>query len=281
MDIVSHIKQRFTETTAVYDTVGNDHINGVIGCGFMRKNASQQNNIDSIFPFYSGVLLIDGTGKYIDADGTSIDLYPGCFIQRIPGCRHSTLVNMDGKWLEGFLCLGKGLYDALARIGVIQDKPVLHTGLDSLLLERFVALYDQQKKSMLFHLPNYLIRVQEIIFLAHELDARSAGESTLSLIENACKLIDLHIKENITAQEVARRLNVSYESFRKLFKARKGISPHKYIIWKRIDTAKSMLLWEKSIGEVAIELGYSDSFSFSKQFKKVSGVSPSQFRLIY
>ncbi|HEY8499003.1 MAG TPA: AraC family transcriptional regulator, partial [Clostridia bacterium] len=165
-------------------------------------------------------------------------------------------------------------------IGLIKpDKPVLYTGLDNLLLERFVTLFDEQKKMTFFRFPDYLIRTQEIIFLAHELDAKNAGESTFSLIEHACKLIELNIKENITSRDIARKLNISYESFRKLFKEKKGISPHKYIIRKRIDTAKSMLLQEKTIGEIALELGYSDSFTFSKQFKKVSGVSPSQFRL--
>lgn len=279
MDIISLIKQRFSESTGVYETIENDFINGVIGCGLLRKVNYHQSNIDSVFPFYSGVMLIDGSGKYTDEYGISVDLYPGCFIQRIPGRKHSTLVNSDGKWLEGFLCLGKGLYDALAQIGIIRtDKPVLHSGLDSLLLERFVILYDEQKKMSLSRFQEYLIRVQEIIFLAHELDARNSDKSALSLIEHSCKLIELHIKENITSKEIAKKLNISYESFRKLFREKKGISPHKYIISKRIGIAKSMLLQEKTINEIAMELGYSDSFTFSKQFKKVAGVSPSQFR---
>ncbi|NLM74904.1 MAG: helix-turn-helix transcriptional regulator [Clostridiaceae bacterium] len=280
MDIVTYIKARFSETTAIYDTIGNDRDNGIIGCGFLRKNSWQQNNIDSVFSYYSGVLIIEGSGRYIDEDGTSVALYPGCFIQRIPGRKHSTLVNMDGKWLEAFLCLGKGLYEALAQIGLIkQDKPVLYTGLDSLLLEHFAKLFDEQKSPTFSRINDYLIRVQKIIFLAHELDAKNSGEKALSLIEHACKLIEHHVRDNITAKEIARRLNVSYETFRKLFKAKKGVPPHEYIVRKRIDTAKTMLLQGKAIGEIALELGYCDSFAFSKQFKKVAGISPSQFRI--
>lgn len=282
MDILTQIKHRFCETTSIYDTIGNDNINGIVGCGFIRKNAWHHNNIDSVFSYYSGVLVIDGSGMYVDENGTSIPLYQGCFVQRIPGLKHSTLINLDGKWIEAFLCLGKGLYDALARIGIIRpEKPVMQTGLDSLLLERFVTLFDEQKKSSFFQFTDYLIRVQEIIFLAHELDAKNSGEKVHSLIENACKIIELHIGKNITAKDVALKLNIAYESFRKLFKAKKGISPHEYIIRKRIDTAKTMLLLEKTIGEIALELGYCDSFAFSKQFKKVTGVSPSQFRFNY
>lgn len=279
MEYVDHIKQRFPETTAFYDTIGSDRENGIVGCGFIWKNTPQQNNIDSVFTYYSGVLLIDGSGRYIDEEGVSTVLYPGCYVQRIPGRRHSTIVNLDGKWIEVFLCLGRGLYEALARIGLIKtDKPVLYTGLDRILLERFITLYDELKRPDFFRYTDYLIRVQEIIFLAHELDMKNSGDDALPLIEQACRLIELNIMENPNARDIARKLNVSYESFRKLFKARKGISPHEYIIRKRVDTAKTMLLQKKDISDIAAELGYCDSFAFSKQFKKISGVSPSRFR---
>ena len=51
-------------------------------------------------------------------------------------------------WTENgrlFFVWGKG-YEALTQIGLIkQDKPVLYTGLDSLLLEHFAKLFDEQK----------------------------------------------------------------------------------------------------------------------------------------
>src|SRR5699024_12883156 len=57
----------------------------------------------TLFPYttlFRSLLLLSGEGTYIDKDGKSTRIYPGCFIQRIPYVRHSTITKEDGKWLE-------------------------------------------------------------------------------------------------------------------------------------------------------------------------------------
>jgi AraC-like DNA-binding protein len=73
-------------------------------------------------------------------------------------------------------------------------------------------------------------------------------------------------------------LCIGQESFRKLFKKEVGISPIAYRNQQRMLAAKKLLASQSSIAEIAEALGYSDSFSFSKQFKRHWGYSPNAFR---
>ena len=58
--------------------------------------------------------------------------------------------------------------------------------------------------------------------------------------------------------------------------------PHTYLIQKRLNTAKELLLDDSlSIQEIAARTGYPDSFSFSKQFKKYTSLTPREFRSLH
>ena len=58
-----------------------------------------------------------------------------------------------------------------------------------------------------------------------------------------------------------------------------GTSPIKFVQNIRINKAKQLLIDENvSINKIAFECGYNDAFYFSRIFKKVTGVTPSEYR---
>lgn len=65
----------------------------------------------------------------------------------------------------------------------------------------------------------------------------------------------------------------------RLFRNRYGVTPHEFLIQNRMDHARKLLSFSSlPLLEIARMLGYSDQFSFSKQFKKRIGISPGRFR---
>ena len=83
----------------------------------------------------------------------------------------------------------------------------------------------------------------------------------------------------ITGQELAAQMNLGYETLRKQFKSAVGLSIGQYSIRVRVNRAKSLLLRSGlPLETLAVQLGYPDYFSFCKQFKQHTGVSPAQFR---
>jgi len=70
----------------------------------------------------------------------------------------------------------------------------------------------------------------------------------------------------------------SYSSLSKLFSDIEGTTIEKYLILQKIEKAKELLFYEElSISEIAYQLNYSSSQHFSKQFKSITGLTPSEF----
>ncbi len=75
---------------------------------------------------------------------------------------------------------------------------------------------------------------------------------------------------------------VSEVYFRRLFKEKFGISPQKYIIERRIQHAVGLMATGYySLSEVALLSGYTDYPYFSSEFKRLKGVSPTEYRYIF
>ncbi|MFS0724962.1 helix-turn-helix domain-containing protein [Paenibacillus sp. 1P07SE] len=67
--------------------------------------------------------------------------------------------------------------------------------------------------------------------------------------------------------------------FADLFKTATGLSPKAYTVQKRIARAKRLLLTGESITDIAKALGYDSVHYFSRNFREVTGLTPSEFRL--
>lgn len=76
-----------------------------------------------------------------------------------------------------------------------------------------------------------------------------------------------------------RDLNKSYSYLSSLFSEVEGRTIEKFVILQRIERVKELLVYgEKTISEIAWDLGYSSSQYLSNQFKSETGFTPTQFR---
>jgi AraC-like DNA-binding protein len=76
-----------------------------------------------------------------------------------------------------------------------------------------------------------------------------------------------------------KELQLDYHYLSTLFSSVEGITIEKYTILQRIEKVKELLTYdEKNLSEIAYELGYSSVQHLSQQFRKVTGLTPSQFK---
>lgn len=207
-----------------------------------------------------------------------------CFIQRIPGKPHSTFVRPDGNWVEFFICFGRGLYESLTRINIIDGtQDVLYPGVNFALMDMFVNLLLHLKKSSADQLPMVLAEAQRIIFVIYNMHQRNLSTNeNVEMVQQACNILQNDHDDRQSIPELCQKLGVGHEKFRKLFKEIVGVSPVEYRIQSRMNTAKARLIeTNSSMKQIAAELGFSDTFTFSRQFKKSVGVSPTEFKKKY
>lgn len=86
-------------------------------------------------------------------------------------------------------------------------------------------------------------------------------------------------EQSWTIEAIAKELNISPSYCNKLFKQVYHMSPRKYLSLKKINHAKALLLESSlTIEYVGEQVGYYDSAHFSRQFKRWTGLSPTQYR---
>jgi AraC-like DNA-binding protein len=92
-------------------------------------------------------------------------------------------------------------------------------------------------------------------------------------------LIDRAYAEPLDIAALARSASVSEAYFSRSFKAAFGETPHQYVMSRRMERAKALLrAGELSVTDVCMAVGFSSLGSFSAQFKRVVGETPSAYR---
>lgn len=119
-------------------------------------------------------------------------------------------------------------------------------------------------------------------YLSHN-DTNLNGNYTNNskLTQQAINLINQNIQD-INVNKLSENLGVSRSYLTTKFSNDLGLSPSQYLIKTRIDKAKHLLVNTNiPISDIAIDIGYSDVFYFSKLFKNRENISPSKFRNIH
>ena len=81
------------------------------------------------------------------------------------------------------------------------------------------------------------------------------------------------------SEYISREIGQSYNSLSALFSSSESITIEHYIILQKIERVKELLKYgELTLSEISYRLGYSSVQHLSTQFKKVTGLTPSQFR---
>ncbi len=92
-------------------------------------------------------------------------------------------------------------------------------------------------------------------------------------------LIDRAYAENLDVAALARSACVSPSYFSRSFKAAFGETPHQYVMSRRMERAKALLrAGELTVTEVCLAVGFTSLGSFSTQFRRLVGESPSAYR---
>ncbi len=105
------------------------------------------------------------------------------------------------------------------------------------------------------------------------------NEYSATSIKLAIKFITNNFNKNITLKDVADEVFLSQNYLSELFKKETGEGFYEFLSNYRIKRAKEMLITTNlKIYEVAESVGYNDSITFGRAFKKITGTTPNSFR---
>lgn len=100
-----------------------------------------------------------------------------------------------------------------------------------------------------------------------------------AMVQSIIYFFNNHYQEDISLNQLAEDLNISYNYMITLFKKETGSTPNAYLTQVRLDQAASLLrTTDKNITEVSTEVGIADANYFTKLFRKAYGVTPVQYK---
>lgn len=91
--------------------------------------------------------------------------------------------------------------------------------------------------------------------------------------------IEAHLSENITVTDLANVACLSIFHFARAFTGAMGVPPHHYVSRRRLENAKTMIAaGRSSLYEIALDCQFSSQSSFTRAFRRVTGMTPGQYR---
>ena len=102
-------------------------------------------------------------------------------------------------------------------------------------------------------------------------------------VEQCLEYIDTHFREELSLTELCKQFGLSRSVFCAAFPQLSGLPLRQYIAKKRISEAQLLIRSQRelSLSQIAAFVGYQDETTFYRNFLKVTGVTPSQYRNLW
>ena len=197
------------------------------------------------------------------------------FSHRISGHNQFVLLTLEPQKLIELLPEGASLgHSAFRREHRSKDKH-LQMLMQTLLLEAEMGgpngqLYvDSLSTALSAHFVNHYSLEQPNLVATHT--------SERQRLRHVTDYIEAHLIKDMSLSDLALQAGLSKFHFSRLFKQTIGLTPHKYVVRRRIEHAARQLKQGQSITQVAHQLGFSDQSHFTRVFKQIKGSTPRQF----
>lgn len=219
---------------------------------------------------YELVYYVTGTGA-MQLDGRQLLYKPGALTLTRPHFDHderhdeyTDVIFFGFVYDDHPVPLPNGLYQDSAN-GEILD---LVLKMKQELLER--QLYHEARVNLMMN--------EIIVLLGRSVNAGLPLQQPEKLLY-ARRYMDENFAQPVNLRTLAEISGYSEDHFRHLFKKQTGLPPAQYVIRKRLEAARKMLLsTSASVSEIGSDSGFSTTSQFIELFKREWGVTPLQFR---
>ena len=98
-------------------------------------------------------------------------------------------------------------------------------------------------------------------------------------LRQAKEMLDAHINGKLNIADIAKAVELTPSYFAKQFAKSTGVAPHQWLLSRRIDMAKQMMMMSQdSLADIALACGFADQSHFARAFRQRVGDTPSAWR---
>lgn len=221
--------------------------------------------------------VLQGQGRLVAPDGQEYLLNRGDSYCLPRGIHHQYYSeDSQEQWAKIYINFGGGLFVHLLHdfgIDTHYVYPALNIHEELLQIYELVktgGLHTERECSALIF--RILYKMQEVVFGLKEEPSDAASLK---------HYIDLHYTEKLEMSDLSKLLYKSPSQVIRIFRQAYDITPHQYLLQKKIAAAKVLLkTTHLTIKSIAESLSFADEFYFSNVFKRYTGFSPGEYRHI-
>ncbi|MDZ8119327.1 AraC family transcriptional regulator [Pontiella agarivorans] len=228
------------------------------------------------------IYCLKGTG-YIEMDHSVFRITKGTTAFIPPGTPHIYRSDEEDPWSIFWIHFtGEQAESALASLKLTARKPTVFVPDTARMRNAFEDIYAclnyHYSDAGLLAMTSGLMRLLSIIKLLYGAPQKEK-QAVEDRIMDTIGFMKDHLSMSLSLDALAKQAGLSVPHYSKLFRQRTSQSPMAYFIQLKMRKACELLQeTEHAVQEIARQLGYDDPFFFSRQFKKIQGVSPAQYR---
>ncbi|MBD2867157.1 helix-turn-helix domain-containing protein [Paenibacillus arenilitoris] len=244
---------------------------GINYCDPDYRNVRKLSKITVIGYVLSGQGRVQaGTKAYTAREGDVFILPAGSYHEVASDSRH------DEQWSYIWLNIsGNWMLKMLEAYQLLPHTVISHRELEPLFKEAIEGAQAKPIEQMNSELPIIVMQINVALFEA----LRKKGESLTPTVYAIKQGLDNAILHPFDSVQLSAQIGISRKQMNRLFKKEVGTTIYHYVLSKKIESAKLMLLnTQLSVSDIGFKLGYVDPHYFSNLFHSKTGVRPSVFR---
>jgi len=225
--------------------------------------------------------VLKGRG-IVEAENQTVEARAGHLITLVPGKAHAYRAIPEDPWDILWIHFSGNLAPLFTKKLRAFGRVDVDMGFDEEIQDRWFELIVSHATTS----SSFKLRVDTCLssllgLMVHRLQLKRQAPNLTSTFD-AHRLqtyIHHHLAKPITLQALAKQTHLSVPHFNRVFRKLFSTSPMQYVLQKRIAQAASLLTeTSMQLKEVGFSVGCEDPYYFSRLFKKIMKVSPSQFR---
>lgn len=231
---------------------------------------------------YELVYFPEGSDTVYELEGKSYYLRTACLVFTRPGEIHKYAFDLHKEVRHLFihfdyepLRLLDSRFAALScGSGILPaDNPLLAG-----LMMRILRSANRQAEHWKRHISVLLAALLEETAEAAEHNSEPERVTPPVPIVRAVAYMDEHLSEPITVEKIAKQSGWTHEHFTRVFSSMYGMTPKKAILDRRLRRAEQLMIGNSAtIKQIAYEVGFRDEHHFSRMFKRIRGITPSEY----
>ncbi len=148
----------------------------------------------------------------------------------------------------------------------------------SVFYKEYQELNNRQSMSTFTETHGILLQLVSRFLIPEVFENKDTGPVPAKIL-SAISYIQLNLHRDLSVSYLAKRANLHTDYFSRLFYQHTGERPVRYIHEKRIERAQYLMVTtQMTYAEIATETGFENVFYFSKIFKKITGMSPGNYK---